>query len=215
MRLRLLLASFIILSTIFFNTVLAQYTPVPVSWDQVRMWFSITLGIPEAWVEWPNAFWLIILPYFATLVIIFGLMEEIRIFRHAEHKTTIYFLISLGWAMFLIPTGILGMIATWLYTAGAFISVIAFSIVFIVGVFWWGRRGWALWKPGGIEDKIIQAKTEQLNRIDNQIQAMENQIINITSQLRPPTDAELDKIDKLNAQIDVLRRRRKKIQYSI
>lgn len=121
---------------VFSDLVLAQFATADV-WGGTKSWFANTLGVPEDWIEWPNVFWLIMLPYIATLAIIFGLLEEIRIFRHAEHKMIIYLIIAAGWAMFLIPTGFLGTVASVFYTIGAALSVIIFSLMFIFGVFIW------------------------------------------------------------------------------
>jgi len=134
----------------------------------VQTWLSQTLGIPRDWAAWPTVFWLLILPYISTLAIIYGFLETIGIFR-GGHTTTIYLIIAAGWAMFLIPTGFLGTIATVFYSFGAMLSVIAFSVLFIFGVIIYSvGRGRSIWGYGrGVGGEFRRTASDIENDIDH------------------------------------------------
>ena len=202
-----------LLLTISSNIVFAQPYSQP-AYD-ISRWLgdfcTMTLGVSAQFCRWPDIFWLLILPYFSTLVIIFGLMEEIGILRHAEHRTTIYFLIALGWAMLLVPTGFLGYIATWLYSIGAITSIIAFVTVFIIGVAFWWWTGWRRWGKGGYEYTILEAKKRRIEQLTRMI---ENYTRRYTAEIRK-RNPDWNRARRIRQEIDRLERIRNRIEREI
>lgn len=170
------LFSLLLSINLFIVFVSAQAIPPAFGAIDVQGALSALLGVPRDVVAWPTIFWAIILPYFATVAIIIGIFEEIDIFRRARHKMWLYFFIALGWAMFLIPTGILGILGAFLYGIGALVSVITFMGMFFAGIaiLWTTRiRG-----PRGL----------LLEPIDARIRATEAEIAEIDRRLPVITD---------------------------
>ncbi len=100
-------------------------------------------GIPKATILPPQLIYFVILPYVTTVFIIFGILMELGIFRHVygKKRDVVYLIIAATWAMLLLPTGILGWLATILYSMGAIFAIIAFVGLFIAGSFIWMRAG--------------------------------------------------------------------------
>ncbi len=101
-------------------------------------WLAGFLGVPSEVVSWPNIVWYTAFPLMATIAIIYGFMEELRIFRNAPNSELIYMVIAVAWSFLLIRTGALGMIGKLLYRVGALTAVIVFTTVFILGVVMFG-----------------------------------------------------------------------------
>ncbi len=110
--------------------------------DYIASYFNTStaafLGLNESVAVWPNALWFIIMPAMATLGIIYGFLEELRIFRRAPNQSLIYTIIGISWSGLLMYSGVLKILAVFFYQLGALMAAIVFSVVFIVGVIMWG-----------------------------------------------------------------------------
>ena len=95
------------------------------------------IGLGDEISKWPNVIWYTILPMMATLAILYGLLEELKLFR-GPSSTYVYVIIGITWSFLLMYTGMLKIISIFLFQLGAFIAVLMFGLVFIAGTFIWG-----------------------------------------------------------------------------
>lgn len=121
----------------------AEVTGLPYA-EGIRKTLANMLGVPEDLLKFPSAIYFLILPYLTTTIIIFGIFMELGIFRrvYGGKREIIYMVIAATWAMFLLPTGILGFVATWLYTVGALLSIAIFMILFVLGSVVWAKASY-------------------------------------------------------------------------
>jgi hypothetical protein len=135
------------------------------------------LGIPSDTGTWPNALWFIIMPTMATLAIIYGFLEELRIFRHAENATLIYTIIGIAWAGILMYTGALKVLAIFFYQVGALVAAIVFTTVFIIGAVLWGifrsrgmvgelRAEYGSLRPKGMIEGALRQIKDQIRALE-------------------------------------------------
>lgn len=145
---------------------------VPV-FEDANSWLTALTGVKT--IKWPDIFFYFIMPYIATTFIIFGLMEEIGIFRHIREDTRaiFYAIIAIGWAASLIPTGFLGSIAVVLYQVGAIFAIIIFFIAFLGGGLLWAVAFGKAAK--GALGEIDQLRSEK-NTILQQLQTLDEQV---------------------------------------
>lgn len=102
-------------------------------------------GYPDEWLRVPQVIYYVLIPFVTAFTVIYGLLKELRIFRLAPNKINI--ILAFCMAFLMMPSGILTWIVTVFYTAGAFIGVIGFMVVFIIGVFLWGYgTSWRFWE---------------------------------------------------------------------
>jgi len=194
---------------LFATSVFAQQVPTIIWGMPWPQYFSQLLGVPEEWLEWPQVFWLLILPYIATLAIVYGIFEEIGILRRAPHRSTIYGIIAVAWALMLIPTGFLGTIAATLYTIGAMWSVIIFLVLFFGGSALlvrtrFGKYGREAWSA---EMGMTKAKWEQIKALEAEVTNLKNQYEDAIKKGHHNVARELsERIDKLKAEIKDLQR---------
>jgi hypothetical protein len=105
-----------------------------------KEWFAEFVGVQPDVVSWPNILWYTAFPLVATIAIIYGMMEELRIFSRALNNELIYIVIAIAWSFMLIRTGALGAIANFMYRGSALIAIVMFTIVFIIGVLMFGLK---------------------------------------------------------------------------
>lgn len=135
--------------------------------DSVYNFLSSFTGYSRDMLRSPKGIYFLFFPYLATVAIIYGLLMEIGLFRHisGNEKEIIYFLIAGSWALFLIPTGILGAVVVFFYAWNAALAVIIFVLVFIIGAIFWGRKTITTSTTGY---KIIQDLYDRRKQIENQ-----------------------------------------------
>lgn len=203
---KIILLSFLLAYSIFFAKIVysleveGKVCPP----DLVTTSFSLWFGVPQEYLCFPDIFWLLILPYIATLAIIYGIFEEIGILRRATHKGTIYFVIAVAWALFLIPTGFLGTIAVWMYTFGAFASVITFMGIFFVGIaILWRTR--ILVRPGTIAKEITTGRKQVITTLEDLYNKRHELELKIAEELRKdrPDQNQIAKWNMEIAEIDL------------
>ena len=138
------IASFLILIIIAFGGFGGLYyleaTNNPLS-DSIYDFLSSFTGYSRDMLKTPYGIYFLFFPYLGTVAIIFGLFMEIGLFKHihGSKKEIIYFIIAGAWALFLIPTGILGSFVVFLYGWAAVWSIFFFVIAFIIGSAFWAR----------------------------------------------------------------------------
>jgi len=121
---------------------------------------------------WPydnirNIFFFVFIPFWGVFIITYGLLSRLRIFPQKR----INLLLALIFGMSLLYYGGLTYIVSVLYTISGFFSVIAFFVIFIIGVFLFGRRKEAEWKrqvedAAGIEKDLTRARKDLKARED-------------------------------------------------
>jgi len=146
-------------------------------------WFNVeTLvkfifpGFPDEWLRIPNVIYYVFIPFITAFTVIYGLLKELRIFRLAPNKVNI--MIAFSMAFLMMPSGMLTWIVTYFYVAGAFIGVIAFMVVFIIGVFLWGYgTSWRFWEEQ-VPESVRHGRDmrRQMTNMTNEIERIENEM---------------------------------------
>ena len=124
-------------------------------------WFDIdTLvkflfpNFPDEWLRVPQVIWYVIVPFITAFTVLYGLLIELRIFRNAPKVNT---MLAFAMAFLLLPSGMLTWIVTIFYAGGAFIGVMGFIVVFIIGVFIWGYgTSWRFWREYGTSAELTR-----------------------------------------------------------
>jgi len=124
---------------------------------------------PE-WLQFPNVIYYLIFPFIAIVTVLYGVFSEIRIFRSSAVKGTLAVVIA-GMSL---PTGAMITTVYYLYTAGAWISIVMFGILFIVGAALWGAgRLVGLGMNMSDINKEIGALNKELAELDRKFAAGE------------------------------------------
>lgn len=136
-----LITAFSLIST----SVLAQLPGSlgPFSFGDVKGLAKLIMGhdVDPNWLQFPNFIYFIVFPFVAIVTVIYGILTDIRIFRSQNVRT----ILSIVIAAMALPSGALLYTVYALYTAGAWVAVVAFGLVFIFGTILWGvGRGTAL-----------------------------------------------------------------------
>jgi len=99
--------------------------------------FVLGANIAQTHPEWlvlPNVIYYLVFPFVAIVAVIYGILSEIRIFRSANVKGVLAFVMA-GMSL---PTGAMITTVYYLYTFGAWVAVVTFGILFIFGTLLWG-----------------------------------------------------------------------------
>jgi len=155
--------------------------------DYAFPWIEDLAGME---LKWPDVFYYFIMPYIATTFIIFGLFEEIGIFRRIPLYTRhyLYAIISIAWAATLIPTGLLGSLSVFLYQAGAVTAIIIFFIAFLGGGLVWA---FAFRKTAGGGVRLIADAKNKMDMYDQQIIACQQRLGTDSNYTRKHYDKDL------------------------
>jgi len=126
---------------------------------------NIQQNHPE-WLTIPNVVYYLIFPFIAIVAVIYGILTEIRIFRSANVKFTLAFVMA-GMSL---PTGAMITTVYVLYTAGAWVAVVAFGCLFLLGTFFWaiGRGAQLKNELYDIGNKMSEIKRKSL-ALDQQL----------------------------------------------
>jgi hypothetical protein len=93
---------------------------------------NIQQNHPE-WLTIPNVIYYLIFPFIAIVAVIYGILTEIRIFHSSSVKGILAFVMA-GMSL---PTGAMITTVYVLYTAGAWVAVVAFGVLFMLGTIFW------------------------------------------------------------------------------
>ena len=149
-------------------------------------WFSVENlvkfifpGYPDEWLRVPQVIYYVIIPFITAFTVLYGLLVEFRIFQRAPKVNAV---LAFAMAFLLMPSGILTWIVTVLYAGGAFLGVVAFIVVFIIGIFIWGYgTSWRFWatysQPRHIAQNMAQIN-QQIHYHQQQIHNLQQNIIN-------------------------------------
>lgn len=193
------LASMMILSSIVLSTaVLAQNYPAEF-WNPQALAQFLFPGMSSDWLALPNVLYYVVVPFFTAFVVIYGILKELRIFRQS---TKVNYAVAFAFAFLLLPSGILTWVVSVFYAAGAFIGLMGFGILFIVGVaFWVWGRGRGLYYETGIEAEKIRGHRLDLKDINDEMERKKKEL----ADERDKTNPNATKIAALEARVDKLR----------
>jgi len=111
-------------------------------------------NFPDEWLRIPQVIWYVIVPFITAFTVLYGLLVELRIFIRAPKVNVT---LAFAMAFLLLPSGMLTWIVTIFYAGGAFIGVMGFIVVFIVGVFIWGYgTSWRFWREYGTAAELTR-----------------------------------------------------------
>jgi hypothetical protein len=144
-------------------------------WDPESLAKFMFPNIDEEWLRMPNIFYYVLVPFIIAWTVVYGLLNELRLFR-SYINWKVNFIIAFCMAFMLLPTGVLIYLVTILYSFGTFFAVLCFGILFIVGTFMWARHRWYEWDNESfsvkqwqktIDDSVKEAekKSEQVEQI--------------------------------------------------
>jgi len=155
-------------------------------------------GIPADWLRVPQVLWYIIVPFITVFTVIYGMMRELRIFRHNTNK--VYVVLSFCFAMLLLPSGILTSIVIYLYAFGAAFAAIVFGVVFMLGVVLWGvASGWRWVGDVNVE----RAYARNANNLYKDLKGLRREKIRLIQDLRTANASNRIEIERKIARIDL------------
>lgn len=153
-------------------------------------------GLPAEWLRVPQVIWYVILPFIAVFTVIYGLLRELRIFRYAPNKVNI--VLAFAMAMLLLPSGVLTFVVVNLYAFGAAFGAIAFFVVFMIGIVFWGlATSWRMW--GEVDIARAYAKSAQNLRME--LRGYENRRVQIIKSLATANAGEREHLQNEMAKI--------------
>lgn len=174
---------------------------------------------------WPydnlrNVFFYVFLPFWGSFAIFYGLLVQLRIFKLKK----VNLLLALVFSMSMLYYGALTYIVSLFYTFGGFVTVIAFFVVFIVGVFWFGKKKEGGWRQdaenaAGISKEIISAR-KLLKEKEDELRIVREDLTDTRSQTRIVQLKEREKrllltIDNLRKQIVEMKSKEETIRTSL
>jgi hypothetical protein len=113
-------------------------------------------NLPPEYLRIPEIIWYVIVPFIAVYAVIYGFLQELKLFRYTSNKVNI--VLAFAMTMLLLPSGVLTFIIVQLYSFGAAFAAIIFGIVFIVGVFMWMiASGYRFWGTVNIERTYVKS----------------------------------------------------------
>jgi cbb3-type cytochrome oxidase subunit 3 len=164
-------------SCLLTQTAFAQY-PQGVVWDPQALAQFLFPGMSSEWLRLPDVLYYVILPFIAAFTVIYGFLKELRLFRFVANKVNI--VLAFCMAFLLLPSGILTWIVTILYAGSAFIGMMAFGIVFLIGIILWAygttSRLWNEYSPNALTGAIKDYNNRYLD--------MQKRLFQLESQFR-------------------------------
>lgn len=156
MRIARILLFIFFLSSFAASNVFAQY-PWGVVWDPQALAQFLFPGMSSEWLRIPDVLYYVILPFIAAFTVIYGILRELRIFRtNVPNKVNI--ILAFCMTFMLLPSGVLTWVITILYAGSAFIGIMAFGVVFLIGIILWAygttARLWNEYSPNALTGAI-------------------------------------------------------------
>jgi len=178
----------------------------------LRPWVELVVGnnqFPDSWLIFPNVVYYLILPFIAIVAVVYGIISDLRIFRHSRWTRSV---ISVAMAGMTLPSGALIQAVYNMYSFNAAFAAIAFGVVFFIGVFIWGIGT----TTGSIfrtvnEVTVARAQGDETRALSGQIRVLQEQNVNAINGGNP---ADIAKNPERNRQIAVLQARIKQIEQS-
>lgn len=127
---------------VFFSLVQLVFAQFNLPQFPTQVWFNADalakfLGVPADWLQIPKVIYFVIVPYLVAVTVTYGLLTELNLFRNSIASRKINILLSLLLSFLLLPSGALGYIVYYFYAPGTAFGLIAFGVVFIVGIAFW------------------------------------------------------------------------------
>jgi hypothetical protein len=177
LKIKLALLAFILYSILLSSAALAQFDWLTTGYQgNIKSMVNVALGgkVPDEWLSLPNFFYFVVFPFIAAWAVIYGVMEEIQIFRRAR---TSHKVVSFVMAAMLLPSGWLLVVVNYLYLVDAWLALVAFGVLFFVGIFFWAGgtvMGW----------QVENRQTSMINSMSRELQNYESQIRKLTDDIR-------------------------------
>jgi hypothetical protein len=188
---------------------LAQYYPSE-WWSPEALAEWVFPGMSPDWLRLPNVIWYVIVPFFTAFVIVFGILKELRIFRHGGNK--LHGVIAFCLAVLLLPSGILTYIVNIFYAFGTFFGLIAFGVLFILGtLFWVWGRGRGLYYEFDIQAEKVKGIRGDLRSLDEKIRQKRGEVVKEKTSRNP----NLNKIANIQEEIDNLEKEKRALRESL
>jgi len=193
-----MLLALLVASCLLAQSVLAQY-PWGVVWDPDALAQFLFPGMNREWLRLPDVLYYVILPFIAAFTVIYGILRELRIFR-ANVPNKVNIVLAFCMAFLLLPSGILTFVITILYAGSAFIGIMAFGIVFLIGIILWAygttARLWNEYSPDALKKSIRD--------YNNRYSELQRHLFDLEEQLRM-TPAGSPRATQLAKEINKLR----------
>ncbi len=143
-----------------------------------------SVGFPRGWLSTDKVFFWIAIPMFGLFLIMYGFLSRIQIFGNW---------INGGLAVVImlttVPMGIFVVIVATMFSIMGMFSVIAFGILFGIGVFYFFKAKTGSWRSGSIERNMFgkekQAIGSKMKECDKEIAMWNKQLQNL-QKTRPP-----------------------------
>jgi len=133
-----------------------------------------------------DMFYLYVIPFLGTCVIVFGLLSKFNIFDNKK----VNIILSLLFAIALLYTGTMLEIARFMYSFGAFAGTMGFFIIFLIGIWMhgkgkmYGRGGWqSQYRDIEINTKELKSNQEELGETERKIDHIGGRLRNIASKI--------------------------------
>lgn len=185
----------------------AQFTP-----PDLKPYASLILGkpvdqMPSDWFVGFNIIWYILLPFISIVAVIYGIMYDIRLFRNKS----VIMVLSLAMAGMTLPTGWLIGFVYAVYSFNAAFAVVAFGVVFFVGILFWATGRFLGFGIGIVSEvKMVKTTYNLVNDKKNEINRIQQELLRVAESNDPDKDNKITKLkrreDELNAQIRELER---------
>lgn len=124
-----------VISLIIPNLVLAQDRYFS-AWFDLADSLIEALNIPKDLSRFPALFYFVFLPFIGTFIVIYGILDKLKIFDNKR----INVLLSLLFSVSLLYFGIFLIIIELIYSFSSFTIVILFALLLIFAVLMWSRK---------------------------------------------------------------------------
>lgn len=188
--------------------VMAQDLDMPTAEEVVEyiVTFIFGPGMPKEWYTWQKVMQFIIFPFIALFAVFYAIMEELHIFRTDAGKNAQK---VIGIVMAFVAGKMLLATMRGFLIVNAWIAMIMFGLMLLLGTLFWGLRGLAHHGYGGAKRTWDEIKSLQKGIYD-----LEKKIAELEIELgdtRTPTSRKIEIRNELGKLNDELRKKREKI----
>lgn len=123
-------------------------------------------GFPLSWTQFPFFIKFVLVPFLGIFVIVYAFLRELRIFKRLRwSESVLAFLITFS----TMPSHVFVSLVNTIFSTLGEISVIAFGIIFVIGIFYYGRLRKAVWATpmhvAEAENKAISLAKRELQEL--------------------------------------------------
>ncbi|MBD3155475.1 MAG: hypothetical protein GF368_02365 [Candidatus Aenigmarchaeota archaeon] len=174
---------------------------------------------------WPydslrNVFFFVFIPFWGVFAVTFGLLTNLQIF----HLKRVNLLLSILFAMSLLYYGALLWLVSLIYTLTGMFTTVAFFVIFVVGVYLFGRKKKSGWEAEiqNVEDlsKEIKRVRKHLKEAEDELRIVREDLTDTRSpnrikQLKEREKRLLNTVDNLRKQIVEMKTKGETIKSSL